>query len=214
MIGILDYGMGNLRSVQKAFEFIRGPRAVVIDRPEQLMGCEKIVLPGVGNFADGMDQLRQRQLVESVLDYARHGRPLLGVCMGMQLLLTGSTEDAPPGQTLPGLNLVPGQVVRFQEQPADGGRRLKVPHMGWNRLDPVRGSPLFAGLATEVGDHHAYFVHGYYCRPDDPGVVAATTDYGQPFCAALHQQNLWAMQFHPEKSQKVGLQLLHNFATL
>ena len=212
MIGILDYGMGNLRSVQKAFEFIDGPRAILVTQPEQLAGCEKIVLPGVGNFADGMTQLRERRLVEPVTDFARGGRPLLGICLGMQLLLSDSTEDAPPGQTTAGLDLVPGHVVGFDPHP-DGGPRLKVPHMGWNRLDPVRGSPLFAGLEA-VGDDHAYFVHGYFCVPEDPGVVAATTDYGRSFCAAIHADNLWAMQFHPEKSQRVGLRLLHNFATL
>ena len=214
MIGILDYGMGNLRSVQKAFELIDGPRAVVVSNPEDVVGCEKVVLPGVGNFADGMAQLRERHLVDPVREFIATGRPLLGVCMGMQLLLTDSTEDAPPGETVPGLDVVPGRVVRFQEDQGGDGPRLKVPHMGWNRLEPHRGSPLFAGLDEAVGDTHVYFVHGYYCVPDDPGVTAATATYGRPFCAALHHHNIWAMQFHPEKSQRVGLHLLRNFAAL
>lgn len=213
MIGILDYGMGNLRSVQKAFESIGAPRSVVVRDPGDVAGCEKIVLPGVGNFADGMALLHERGFADAVREFALRDRPLLGVCLGMQLLLTDSTEDA-DGDPIPGLDLVPGRVVRFREDQGPDQPRLKVPHMGWNRLKPVGGSPLFAGLGQVTADPYAYFVHGYHCQPDDPQITAATATYGQPFCAALQQRNLWAMQFHPEKSQRVGLHLLRNFARL
>lgn len=224
MIGILDYGMGNLRSVQKAFDHFGGTRAVVIGDANDLGGCEKIVLPGVGNFADGMEQLSQRGFAAPVRDFIATGRPLLGICMGMQLLLDSSTEDAeaagPGGDsggdargdgTVAGLGVVPGRVVRFREDQGPDRPRLKVPHMGWNKLTPTADSPLFAGLGD---DAYVYFVHGYYCVPDDPAVVAATAEYGRPFCAALHRGNVWATQFHPEKSQRVGLRILKNFAAL
>ncbi|MEM1027125.1 MAG: imidazole glycerol phosphate synthase subunit HisH [Planctomycetota bacterium] len=210
MIGILDYGMGNLRSVQKAFEQLGGTRAVVVDDPHEVVGCEKLILPGVGNFADGMEHLSDRGFVEPVKAFIASGRPLLGICMGMQLLLDSSTEDAEI-DPVAGLGAVPGTVLRFEEDQGPGRPRLKVPHMGWNRLEPRDDSPLFAGLEDEA---YVYFVHGYYCVPQDAAVVAATADYGSPFCAALHQDNVWATQFHPEKSQRVGLQILQNFAAL
>ncbi|MEM9881500.1 MAG: imidazole glycerol phosphate synthase subunit HisH [Planctomycetota bacterium] len=212
MIGILDYGMGNLRSVQKAFDRVGGPRSVVVDQPDDVAGCEKLVLPGVGNFADGMRQLAERGMEAPLRAFIAAGRPVLGVCMGMQLLLDSSTEEAtPPAEPIAGLGVVPGRVVRFDEDRGGGGQRLKVPHMGWNRLEPAGDSPLFAGLDEEP---YVYFVHGYYCVPEEAADVAATADYGGPFCAALHRENLWATQFHPEKSQRVGLRLLHNFASL
>ncbi len=214
MIGILDYGMGNLRSVQKAFEAVDAPRVVILSDPGDMVGCEKIVLPGVGNFADGIAQLSERKLAAAVKDFAATGKPLLGICLGMQLLLSASTEDAEDGEVIAGLGLIPGQVVRFREDQGPGRPRLKVPHMGWNRLKAVSGSPLFRGVQQQPGDFHAYFVHGYFCRPDDERAVAATAEYGHLFCAAMHHQNIWAMQFHPEKSQKVGLQMLRNFAAL
>jgi glutamine amidotransferase len=210
-IGIVDYGMGNLRSVQKAFERLQGPRAVLVGEPEPLRGCDKLVLPGVGNFADGMRQLDQRGLRQPLLDYAASGRPLLGVCMGMQLLMSSSTEDAPTDAPTPGLGLVRGEVVRFEEDQGPGRARLKVPHMGWNRLEPAAAGPMLRGLGA---DAYVYFVHGYYCRPADEGAVAATAGYGGAFCAALVQDNLWGMQFHPEKSQGVGRRLLENFVAI
>lgn len=209
MIGILDYGLGNLRSVQKAFECLGCVDAAVVSDPEQVSGCEKILLPGVGNFADGVSLLRERGFVEPVLDFVGRGRPLLGICMGMQLLFDRSTEAPEGQQAVAGLGLVPGRVERFQEDM--GGARLKVPHMGWNRLEVDESKPVCAGLGD---DPHVYFVHGYYCVPDDPAVVAATADYGEPFCAAVCRGNLWATQFHPEKSQKVGLKILQNFVAV
>jgi len=210
MIGILDYGMGNLRSVQKAFEHLGGTRAVVVEKPDDIIGCEKLVLPGVGNFADGMAHLHDHGFTQPIKDFITTGRPLLGICMGMQLLLSSSTEDAEDAPVA-GLGIVPGKVLRFSEDQGPDQPRLKVPHMGWNRLTPTQKSPLFAGLDD---DAYVYFVHGYYCVPDDPAVTAATADYGSPFCAALHVENIWATQFHPEKSQRVGLKILENFAAL
>lgn len=214
MIGILDYGMGNLRSVQKAFERLGGTAAIIVTDPGDVVGCEKLILPGVGNFADGMDQLRQRGFEQPVRDFIGTGRPLLGICMGMQLLLDSSTEDASrPEEPVPGLSIVPGIVERFDEDQGDGQPRLKVPHMGWNRLevDQSVSRPLLAGLGD---DPYVYFVHSYYCTPSDPSVVAATTGYGSDFCSVLHAENVWATQFHPEKSQQIGLKILHNFSAM
>ena len=166
MIGILDYGMGNLRSVQKAFDLLGGPRAVVVTKPDDVAGCEKVVLPGVGNFTDGMQQLHDRGFVEPVRDFIQTARPLLGICMGMQLLFDSSTEDAPEDRPVSGLGVVPGRVVRFNEDRGADQPRLKVPHMGWNKLDFTQDNPLSAGLDD---DAYVYFVHGYYCVPDGPG---------------------------------------------
>ncbi|MEM8738313.1 MAG: imidazole glycerol phosphate synthase subunit HisH [Planctomycetota bacterium] len=219
MIGILDYGMGNLRSVQKAFEKLGGTRAVVVADPGDVAGCEKVVLPGVGNFADGMRELAARGFVEPVRSFIASGRPVLGVCMGMQLLFDRSSEQpdgsggeaADTRQSVAGLGVIPGEVVRFQEDQGPDQPRLKVPHMGWNRLEDTGDSPLFAGLGPAP---YAYFVHGYHCVPADPAVVAAAADYGGRFCAAVHHGNVWATQFHPEKSQRVGLRILQNFGAL
>jgi glutamine amidotransferase len=212
MIAIVDYGMGNLRSVQKALQHV-GYQAGVIDDPDALSQYDRIILPGVGNFADGMRQIEQRGLIEPIKAFARIGRPVLGICLGMQLMLDSSTEDAPgDDQPIAGLGLIPGQVVRFNEDQGKDKSRLKVPHMGWNALSFVgNGSTpaIFNGLNT--GDY-VYFVHGYYCRPADEGDTAALTDYGRPFASAIHRDNLWATQFHPEKSQQVGLRILQNFA--
>ncbi|MBB6428327.1 glutamine amidotransferase [Algisphaera agarilytica] len=202
--------MGNLRSVQKAFEHLGGTRAVVVSDPNEITGCEKLILPGVGNFADGMAHLHDRGFTQPVHDFIDSGRPLMGICMGMQLLLDSSTEDA-EDDPVPGLGVVKGTVLRFQEGQGPDQPRLKVPQMGWNRLDVCGDSPLFAGLDDEA---YVYFVHGYYCVPEDDAVVAATADYGAPFCAALHRDNVWATQFHPEKSQRVGLQILKNFSAM
>ena len=200
--------MGNLRSVHKAFERV-GAAAAIVDDPETVADYGKVVLPGVGNFADGMKLLRERGFVEPVKQAVATGVPTLGVCMGMQLLMDSSTEDADGGEPIPGLGIIPGRVVRFAEQPDPQGPRLKVPHMGWNRLEPTGDHPLTANLGPEP---FVYFVHGYYCIPDDPAVTAATATYGRPFCAALQRGHVWACQFHPEKSQHVGLRILANFA--
>ncbi|MGB0767665.1 MAG: imidazole glycerol phosphate synthase subunit HisH [Phycisphaeraceae bacterium] len=209
MIGIVNYGMGNLRSVQKALERVGAP-AEVIDDPQRFDAAERLIL--VGAFADGMTHLRERGMIDPLKRFANSGRPMMGICLGMQLLLDSSTEDAlSPDRPVPGLGVLPGKVVRFSEDQGQDKPRLKVPHMGWNQIDFEPDTPLFNSL--DPGDH-VYFVHGYYCVPDEPGDIAATADYGHTFCAAMHRNNLWATQFHPEKSQRVGLQILDNFANV
>ncbi len=201
MIAIVNYEMGNLRSVQKGFERV-GHEAAITDDPAVIASASKVVLPGVGAFRDAMAALRQKQLVDPIRDAIASGRPFLGVCLGMQLLLDSSSEDGDHQ----GLGVVPGRVVRF-----DVPRPMKVPHMGWNQTQQAKPSPLFAGIEDNA---YFYFVHSYYVVPQDESVVAAWCDYGGPFCAALAQDNLFATQFHPEKSQADGLRILKNFADL
>jgi imidazole glycerol-phosphate synthase subunit HisH len=207
-IAIVDYGMGNLRSVEKALHKL-GHAAAVTGDPAAVLAAERVILPGVGAFGAGMRHLSAPReggsLAEAVRSAAMRGTPVLGICLGMQLLLTESEEQG----RFAGLNLVPGRVVRL-EAPADQPR-LKIPHMGWNALRFPRPSPLFAGIEEGA---QVYFVHGYQCRPEDPAVVAATSEHGREFCAALTCENLFATQFHPEKSGAVGLRLLDNFARL
>lgn len=208
MIGIVNYGMGNLRSVQKALERV-GAQAQLIDTPEAINAAERLILPGVGAFADGMAHLADRGMVEPLQRYARSGRPMLGICLGMQLLFDSSTEGAPSAEEpVVGLGVLPGKVVRFSEDQGPGQARLKVPHMGWNQIEFSHGTPLFDGLDT--GDE-VYFVHAYYCVPGDSADAAATTGYGGRICSAVHRGSVWATQFHPEKSQRVGLRILENF---
>lgn len=203
-IAIIDYGMGNLRSVQKGFEKV-GFEAVVTADPKVALEAEKVVLPGVGAFRDCMRNLEQGGFVEPILKVIRDGRPFLGICVGMQLLFTDSVEFG----LYQGLNVIPGHVLRFPEGMREGGEELKVPHMGWNQLSIKRCPPAFA----EVEDGaNVYFVHSFYAKPDDEGVVAATSSYGVDFCAAVWKDNIVATQFHPEKSQSVGLSILKNFA--
>jgi len=201
MIKIVDYGMGNLRSVQKAFEKLGVP-ATICDRADQLADAEKMVLPGVGAFRDAISELRQKGMVEPVLAHIAAGRPLLGICLGLQLLMDVSYED---GQW-EGLGVIPGKAVRFEDRAG-----LKVPHMGWNSLEVAGRQPLLEGLPAEA---HFYFVHSYYVVPEDETVIAARTDYGEQFVSVIARGNLFATQFHPEKSQRVGLKLLQNFAEL
>lgn len=201
MIHIVDYGMGNLRSVQKAFEKL-GVEAVFCTKPAELADAQKLVLPGVGAFRDAIGQLKDQDMVGPIRDHVAADRPMLGICLGLQLLFDVSYEDG----EFEGLGIVPGKSVRFEEQPD-----LKIPHMGWNSLQFAKGSPLLDGIPE---NSHVYFVHSYYVAPDDDGVVATWTQHGTNFCSAIAQGNLFATQFHPEKSQSVGLKLLQNFATL
>lgn len=201
MIAIVNYEMGNLRSVQKAFEQV-GHAAEVTDDPAAIAAADKIVLPGVGAFSDAMAALRSRQLIEPLQEVVASGKPTLGICLGMQLLFEKSYEDGEHQ----GLGILPGEVVRFPA--ADD---LKVPHMGWNQIDPVGPSPLFTGIDPES---FVYFVHSYYVVPANDDLVATRTDYPAPFCSSIRRDNLFATQFHPEKSQQVGLKILHNFAAL
>ena len=194
--------MANLRSVQKAFEAV-GHAAVISSDPNVVAAAAKVVLPGVGAFRDAIAKLREAGLSSAIEQHIASGRPFLGICLGLQMLFTRSHEDGPHA----GLDLYAGDVVRFPAQPG-----LKVPHMGWNTLRfPKPNCPLFAGLPA---DPAFYFVHGYYAAPADADLVAAEADYPTPFCAAVWRDNVFAMQFHPEKSQGLGLAVLKNFATL
>jgi glutamine amidotransferase len=194
--------MANLRSVQKAFE-AAGHAAEVTGDPDRVRGAAKVVLPGVGAFRDAIARVRETHLDAAIADHIRAGKPFLGICLGLQMLFERGYEDGLHA----GLGLFAGEVVRFPAVPG-----LKVPHMGWNTLTPTRPDcPLFAGLPP---DPAVYFVHSYYAAPADPGCVAATADYPTPFAAAVWRDNVFATQFHPEKSQRVGAAMLKNFAAL
>ena len=206
MIAIIDYGMGNLRSVQKGFEKV-GAEAVVTADPAAVLEAERVVLPGVGAFRDCMRNLEQAGFVEPILKVIDDGRPFLGICVGMQLLLTDSVEFG----LYQGLDVIPGHVLRFPDGMTEAGAKLKVPHMGWNQLEIKQPAPIFSGVAD---GSNVYFVHSYYTVPDDSSVVAATSSYGIEFCAAIRKDNIVATQFHPEKSQTIGLQMLKNFAAM
>jgi glutamine amidotransferase len=198
-IVIVDYGMANLRSVQKALERV-GHEAVISSDPARVGEADKLILPGVGAFRDAIARLHEARLAEPILDHLRSRKPFFGICLGLQLMFTRSFEDG----VFSGLNWFEGDVVRFPDQPG-----LKVPHMGWNALRVCRPAPPLAGLAEGAA---VYFVHSYYPAPRDGDIVAAEADYPTPFCAAVWRDNVFATQFHPEKSQKVGLEMLRRFA--
>ena len=200
-IAIIDYGMGNLRSVQKAFEAV-GASAQIISHPEEIDRAERVVLPGVGAFQDAVRTLREKNLAEPILRHIGKGKLFLGICLGLQMLFEVGYEDG----VHQGLGVLKGKVVRFD---VDTRLGLKVPHMGWNQLEVKRPSPLVRDLPKGCS---VYFVHSYYAAPEDESVVATTTDYGGPFVSSVWRDNVMATQFHPEKSQKVGLQILSNFA--
>lgn len=201
MIAIVDYGMGNLRSVQKGFEKV-GHQAVVTSDPAVLASASKVVLPGVGAFEDAMTELRSRGLISPVLSAIDSGKPFLGICLGLQLLFDVGYENG----RHEGLGVLRGEVVRFELPP-----EYSVPHMGWNQLAIRRRPPILEGLAEGT---YVYFVHSYYVVPEDSGVIATETDYGKPFCSMVWRDNVCATQFHPEKSQAEGLRILKNFAEL
>jgi glutamine amidotransferase len=209
MIAIIDYQMGNLRSVQKAFEHT-GFDAIVTDDRAVLAEADGLVLPGVGAFGDCARELKSRGLIEPLHEWLASGRPFLGICLGLQILLTASEES---GDAL-GLDEIPGRVRRF----SNGA--LKVPHMGWNQVqygtdvladESNRQCPIFEGIPEGT---YFYFVHSYYVEPDDPSVAAGFTEYGIPFVSAIWRDNIFATQFHPEKSQEAGLKLIENFGRL
>jgi len=201
MIAVVDYGMGNLRSVQKGLEKV-GAVARVSRDPDEILGADGVVLPGVGAFGACMANLHEYGLVDCVRAAIAQDKPFLGICVGMQLLFEESEEFGP----VPGLGILPGRVVRFAARP-----ELKVPHMGWNQLRKCNPAPHLDGI--EDGSF-VYFVHSFYVAASDPTVVAATTEYDVEFAAAVHRGNLFATQFHPEKSQAVGLRILENFSRL
>jgi len=200
-IAIIDYGMANLRSVQKAFASV-GIEAAIISAPEQIAAADKIVLPGVGAFKDAVATLRSRGMADAVIQHIQRGRPFLGICLGLQMLFDIGYEDGQHN----GLGVLRGKCIRFDVDQTLG---LKVPHMGWNQLNVRRPSPLLRDIPAGAG---VYFVHGYHVVPDDPGMIATETDYGRPFVSSIWRDNVLATQFHPEKSQKVGMTILANFA--
>jgi len=196
MIAIIDYGMGNLCSVQKALERL-GAQTVITDSPASLAQADKIILPGVGAFGDAMKELKSRNLVEPIRREVASGKPFLGICLGLQILFEKSKES--PG--VAGLSLLPGEVRRFITD-------LKVPHMGWNQIHIKKPAPIFKGIKEGA---FVYFVHSYYVVPERAEDISTTTDYAIEFVSAIWRNNLSATQFHPEKSQSVGLQILKNF---
>ena len=201
MIAIVDYQMGNLRSVQKAFERV-GHETLVTGDPDQIRAADRVVLPGVGAFGDAMHELTNRDLVPVLRETIDGGKPFLGICLGLQLLFDRSYEDGEHA----GLGVLPGQVVRFDLPPS-----FKVPHMGWNGVIRRRAVPLLDGIPESA---HFYFVHSFYVVPNSEECVALETDYGGPFCSMVWRERLFATQFHPEKSQEHGLALLARFAEL
>lgn len=200
MIAVINYGLGNLHSVQKAISFVGGDAQVTSDT-KTILDAEKVVLPGVGAFADGMKGLETHGLTDTVRKAAELGKPLLGICLGMQMLFEESDEK---GKHL-GLGFLPGKVVQFQ-QPG-----IKIPQIGWNQIELTRPSPLTKDLQ---GGEYFYFNHSYYCVPEQKGDVLSITEYGLRFCSAVGRANIYGVQFHPEKSQKTGLQILKNFVEL
>ena len=199
MIAIIDYGMGNLRSVERAFEYV-GAEAVVTAHRETIEAASAVVLPGVGAFGKAMSNLERAGLTDVIRQVIAQGRPFLGICLGLQLLFEESDEM---GQHR-GLGVFGGQVKRFEID-------LKVPQIGWNQIHIQRASPLLEGVAD---DSYAYFVHSHYVAPADPEIVLATTDYGIDYASIIGQGNVFGIQFHPEKSQAVGLRILRNFTAL
>ncbi len=201
MLAIIDYGMGNLRSVQKGFEKV-GHEATVSSDPAVIATAEKIVLPGVGAFEDAMAELTRRKLVDPILEAIDGGRPFLGICLGLQLLFEVSHENGEHK----GLGVLKGECVRFDLPP-----EYSVPHMGWNQISIPGRPPILEGIAEGT---YFYFVHSYYVVPGDRQVIATETDYGVQFCSMIWRDNMFATQFHPEKSQSDGLRILKNFAEL
>ncbi|MDO5086046.1 MAG: imidazole glycerol phosphate synthase subunit HisH [Comamonadaceae bacterium] len=210
-VAVVDYGMGNLRSVAQAVLHAAegsGVRVVVTASAQQVRDAHRVILPGQGAMSDCMRELRESGLLPAVLEAAAH-KPLFGVCVGMQMLLEHSAEG-PTADGTPGLGLLPGRVLRFdlagRQQP--DGSRFKVPQMGWNRVRQTQPHPVWQGVPDESW---FYFVHSFYARPREPAHCAGEADYGGPFCAAVARDNLFATQFHPEKSAAQGLALYRNF---
>lgn len=201
MIAIIDYDAGNLKSVEKALQSLGEDVLVTRDRQE-LLSADKVILPGVGNFGDAMEKLEGFGLVNVIQDVIRQGKPFLGICLGLQLLFERS-EEAPE---VKGLGILKGEILRIPD-----GDGLKVPHIGWNSLKIQNQGRLFAGLEEEP---YVYFVHSYYLKAADPQIVKAVTEYGVPIDASVEQGNVYACQFHPEKSSRTGLAILKNFAEL
>lgn len=203
MIALLDYGSGNLRSVHKALLKV-GADVRIARRPQEIDGAAAIVLPGVGAFDDCINALRKQELLAAARDFIKTGKPFLGICVGYQALFERSEEF---NSCAAGLGVFGGSVVRFTEKPG-----LKIPQIAWNQIEITRPDcPLYRGVAN---GSYVYFVHSFFPKPTDPTIVATQTDYGETFASSVWKDNVFATQFHPEKSQKVGLQLLGNFVAL
>ncbi len=200
MIAIIDYGMGNLRSVEKGFQKV-GVDVTVTNRPEVVEKAEGVVLPGVGAFRDCMQELTNLKLIDTVSDFIKKGKPYLGICLGLQILFSESEEFG----TCKGLGILKGKVVRFK----NGG--LKIPQMGWNELNIKQESPLLSDIPDKS---YFYFVHSYYVAPEDDSITLTSTDYGVEFVSSVCRDNIFAVQFHPEKSQSLGLKMLENFGKI
>lgn len=197
MIAIIDYGVGNLRSVQKAFEYV-GYSAIVTNKPNEIIKASHVVLPGVGAFGDAMESLERTDMIDTIFKVIKQGKPFLGICLGMQLLFDRSFE----GGIHTGLQLIPGEIKKIPEQPG-----LKIPHMGWNELI-YRQNPLFEGLDDKP---YVYFVHSYYLETQNTQYVIGTVNYGNEIQVAVNRDNILGLQFHPEKSGSIGLQIIKNF---
>jgi len=208
MLTIVDYGIGNLRSIEKAFQTV-GTDVLRTDDPEAIATADRLVLPGVGAFGACIREIRSREVEEAIRHAIDRGIPFLGVCVGMQLLFDEGLEHG----THHGLGILPGQVVHFHNAANGPASDLKVPHMGWNVLHPTRESPLLSGL-DEGGEPFVYFVHSYHAVAAEESDVLATSEYGHAFPAIVQRDNVFGVQFHPEKSQYHGLRLLENFAGL
>ena len=202
MIAIIDYDAGNLRSVEKALLSI-GEETIVTRKHDEILAADKVILPGVGAFGDAMRKLKEYGLVDTIHEAVDSGKPFLGICLGLQLLFRRSDES----DGVEGLSILPGEILRIPEAPG-----IKIPHIGWNSLEVSEGARLFKGLG---GNPYVYFVHSYYLKADDENIVAATTEYGGTLIhASVQKDNVYACQFHPEKSGGVGMQILKNFAAL
>lgn len=201
MIAIIDYDAGNLKSVEKALNYL-GETTVITRNRDELLKADKVILPGVGSFGVAMDKLNSYGLVQTIKDVADSGNPFLGICLGLQLLFESSEESS----GVPGLGILKGQIVRIPDKAGH-----KIPHMGWNSLEIKTGSKLFYGIENHA---YVYFVHSYYLKAQNEEEVAATTDYSTLIHASVEKGNIFACQFHPEKSGDIGLKILKNFAAL
>lgn len=201
MIAIIDYDAGNLKSVEKALQYL-GEECIVTRDKEKLLKADKIILPGVGAFGDAMEKLHKFGLVDVIHKLVKENKPFLGICLGLQLMFESSEE----GPGVKGLGLLPGKIVKFPEKEG-----FKIPHMGWNSIDVKKGSRLFKGVSN---NSYVYFVHSYYLQAENENDVAATTEYITHVHASVEHDNIFACQFHPEKSGDVGLRILKNFCEL
>lgn len=202
MIAVIDYGAGNLQSVVKALNYI-GCESIVTDKKEDILKADGAILPGVGSFADAMSCMQRSGADKAVLEFVECGKPFLGICLGLQLLFDGSEES--PG--VQGLGLLKGSITKIPNQ----NNTLKIPHMGWNSLDILKNDGIFSGIPQ---NSYVYFVHSYYLKADSENIVAARTTYGTDIDVSVQYKNIFATQFHPEKSGHVGLQILRNFADI